>query len=142
MTANQQCPDCGSPLRPCICNRQKTPKRLRSKSFTEKYDGTGDRYGYLFQEIRDLPCWLALANYAGPGHRGCDRGVQGRHTAHHVGRTDAEGLLPGCGRAHDLYAGLGGAQTVAVFRGWLDLNGYRLEVIALAYVESVREQLA
>ena len=37
-----------------------------------------------------------------------------------LGYYDADGLIPGCGAAHDLYAGLGGRKTVAHFRAWLE----------------------
>jgi hypothetical protein len=86
-----------------------------------------------------MPCWLNRMGYRGPGHERCGPGVQGGHTAHHVGRRDAEGLLPGCGAAHDLYAGLGGSSRLREFRGWLEAMGYDLKVVARAYVRRTQE---
>lgn len=80
-----------------------------------------------------MPCWLAQARYVGPGHRECGVGVQGGHTAHHVGRKDADGLVPGCGRAHDLYAGLGSGTTVRAFAAWMKDSGWDLEEVAMRY---------
>lgn len=144
MGARQMCPECGSPLDPCKCERTAEPRawnstlaagrKARPRSFTERTRNATARYGPLFRAIRDLPCWLDSVGYRGSGHRRCGPGVQGGHTAHHVARTDAQGLLPGCGAAHDLYAGYGGAETVAEFRAFLDFGGYELERVALAYV--------
>lgn len=108
---------------------------MKRRSFSQKYKGDGLRYGTLFVRVRDMPCWLAVEGYAGPGHDGCGLGVQGGHTAHHVGRNDDEGLIPGCGKAHDLYAGLGGRATVMHFRDWLNRHAYRLDDVALEYVK-------
>ena len=109
--------------------------RIKRRSFSQKYKGDGPRYGTLFVRVRELPCWLAQAGYDGPGHEGCGLGAQGGHTAHHVGRNDADGLIPVCGRAHDLCAGLGGRTTIAHFRDWLNRKAYRLDEVALNYVE-------
>ena len=155
--AYQQCPDCGSPLRPCICDRDlgrpapgstlRTKKELRTRSFSNMFDGRGDRYGVLFLAIREMRCWLWVENYYGPGHECCTKGVQdspnSQHpegaTAHHVGRFDEQGLIPGCGAAHDLYKGLGGRTTIQRFRAWLDENGINLQEVALGYVEAAKE---
>lgn len=113
----------------------KRPRRFSSTSFSKKYaDPKGSRYGGLFLVVRVLRCWLDGAGYFGPGHRECGLGVQGGHTAHHVGRLDEEGLIPGCGRAHDLYARLGGIETVEAFDAWLEETGYGIEETALIYV--------
>jgi len=155
MSATQRCRKCGSPLRPCKCKRDRgrsvpnstlrtrttlsttkpltAKKKIKARSFSERYDGTGEEYGPVFRIIRLLPCWLALVGYFGPGHEACGRGEQGGHTAHHVGKTDAEGMLPGCGRAHDLYANRGSARTQRTFRAWLAERGYDLVAVALMY---------
>ena len=112
----------------------KRSRMKRPKSFSQKYDGTGERYGPLFLAVRGMQCWLEEERYVGPGHEGCWRGAQGGHTAHHLGRLDREGLIPGCGRAHDLYAGLGGALTVQHFRDWLAVRGCSLNEVGQLYV--------
>lgn len=137
MSATQLCPECGSPLRPCKCQRVKKAPGWRRNVVTEK----GTRYGPLFTAVKKLPCWLKAEGYRGRGHESCGPGVQqgqysapDGHTAHHVGRYDEEGLLPVCGRAHDLSAGLGGRTTQKEFRSWLDRNGISLERRALDYL--------
>ena len=113
------------------------------KSFSTKYPAHHDglRYGVLFRAVRKLPCWLCEVGYTGPGHvAGAGTfGAQGGHTAHHVGRLDADGLLPCCGAAHDLYAGLGGAKTIAHFREWLAREEFTLRLVAVQYVERARD---
>lgn len=116
------------------------PKPLRARSFSQTHkDPEADRYGQLFQIVRVLRCWLDRERY--PGHV-CGLGAQGGHTAHHVGRKDEDGLIPGCGAAHDLYAGLGGRETQRVFRKWLREGGVTLEEIGFAYVEDARRSAA
>lgn len=146
--ARQICPDCGSPLVPCKCEDDrrsvpgstlKTRTRLSAKPFSKKYDGTGERYGALFRFVRDMKCWLSIEGYRGPGHEWCRDGVQGGSTAHHTGRKDEEGLVPGCGAAHDLYAGLGGRSTRKAFRAWLDSKGLSIERVGLLYVAKANE---
>lgn len=109
------------------------PKRKpRRRSFSERYkDPNGPRYGQLFLIVRVLACWLKVEGY--PGHE-CGPGAQGGHTAHHVGRYDRDGLIPGCGRAHDLYAGLGGRTEQEEFKAWLREGGVTLKEIGFAYV--------
>ncbi len=158
--AGQQCPECGSPLKPCKCDRDRgratpgstlrTKSKFRVLSFSKKYDGTGPRYGPLFRTVRDLTCWLRREGYQGPGHYpSCGRGVQdsphatleqgwGR-TAHHVGRLDEEGLIPCCGKAHDILAGLGSRTTQQRFRAWLDERGFTLRQVGLLYVAQAKE---
>ncbi len=87
-----------SPIRRTTWLNRTTPlkrTRIKRQSFSAKYDGTGPRYGTLFVRVRDMPCWLAEEGYSGPGHERCGLGSQGGHTAHHMGRVDSEGLLPG-----------------------------------------------
>jgi len=145
VSANQMCGECGSPLRPCKCERdqgRKAPgnttlrvrKRIKARSFSQTHDGKGERYGWLFRLVRRRACFLRVMGYRGLGHEGCGDGAQGGSTAHHVGRPDVEGLLPVCGRAHDLCAGLGGRTTVARFRAWLAEGGHTLKEMALRYV--------
>lgn len=85
-----------------------------------------------------MPCWLATRGYNGPGHTGCYIGVQGGHTAHHIGRDDVDGLLPVCGRAHDLCANITGLRAQLHFRAWMEEHGHTLESVALEFIEQVR----
>ena len=114
-------------------------KKIRTKSFSQKYkDPDGKRYGGLFLRVRVLRCWLEREGYRGRGHPACGPGVQGGHTAHHLGRNDEDGLIPGCGAAHDLYAGLGGNETQEEFKGWLRAGGVTLAEVGQAYVNDAR----
>ena len=136
MPATQQCPECGSPLTPCKCDKPKKPRtRLRRRPFAETR--TDDRYGPTFEAVRRLPCMLAVLRYDGPKHESCGPGVQGGHTAHHVGKLDREGLLPGCGLAHDLYAGIAGRRPQLAFDGWLKEHGLDLAAIAFGIADSM-----
>ena len=139
--ATQLCPECGSPLRPCKCQRGKKRTGWKADVVTDK----GTRYGPLFRAVKAMPCWLKAEGYRDRGHEECGPGVQmgmysrlDGHTAHHVGRYDEEGLLPVCGRAHDLSAGLGGRTTQLAFRAWLDRRGLSLDRLALDYVGRAR----
>ena len=117
----------------------RTTSTIRTVPFFKMYDGTGKRYGQLFYIVRVLLCALCKRGYRGAGHPECGLGAQGGHTAHHVGRFDREGLIPGCGAAHDLYAGLGGEATIREFRGWLLRNGLTLEGLGQEYVEKAKK---
>ncbi|KKM21364.1 hypothetical protein LCGC14_1636090 [marine sediment metagenome] len=146
--AQQLCDGCGSPFRPCKCGDDRgrrvgnstlrVRKPLRARSFTEKYDGTGERYGPDFERVKHLPCELCRLGYVGPGHDrsegSLELGEQGGPTAHHVGRYDRDGLIPCDGAAHDLMAGLGGRTRQKRFKAWLAANGYDLKALALQYV--------
>lgn len=123
--------------KPAPGKKPRKARRIKRRSFSEKYkDPEGKRYGELFMIVRLLSCWLCDEKYEGPGHKvgDCAIGAQGGHTAHHVGRYDADGLIPGGGKAHDLYAGLGGSGTVAHFRGWLGSKHVTLKQVGLEYV--------
>lgn len=113
---------------------------LRARSFSQRFPKThpGPRYGPLFRAVRAMPCWLELQLYDGPGHQGCGPGQQGGHTAHHLGRLDEDGLIPGCGRAHDLYVGRGGRTTVRHFAQWMQRFGFTLKGVGLEHVEKAR----
>lgn len=114
-------------------------RRLKARPFTAAHsDPASPRYGQLFMIVRVMRCWLDREGYRDAGHYECGRGVQGGHTAHHVGRLDADGLIPGCGAAHDLYAGLGGEETLRIFRRWLREGGATLAEIGQGYVEDAR----
>lgn len=117
--ATQICPECKSPLRPCLCDpaRQKRPRgwnstlpvarsrmkastRLRSRSLEEKYGDDPERYGPLFREVRDRMECFGLTYL--PGHV-CDLGYAPA-TAHHIddrGHLDRHGLVRVCGALHD-----------------------------------------
>ena len=117
----------------------------RGRTFTERYrDPEGPRYGQLFMIVRVMRCWLCEEGYEGPGHKvgACARGAQGGHTAHHTGRLDADGLIPGGGAAHDLYAGLGGHGTQQHFKRWLKAKGVTLTEVGLRYVARARTVIA
>ena len=111
----------------------------RKRSFSERYpkDHNGPRYGKLFRAVRRQPCWLLEARYRGPKHERCGPGAQGGHTAHHLGREDAAGMIPGCGLAHDLYANIAGRIPQQEFDAWLEQRGETLEQAGLRYVASV-----
>jgi len=127
--------------------RQRKTK-IKARSFTEKYaDQDAERYGKLFMVVRVMRCWLCKMGYDGPGHRmdgsqDLQRGVQGGHTAHHLHRLDREGMIPGDGAAHDLYAGLGGSATQQYFKWWLRERNLTLEQLGLEYVELARTVVA
>ena len=144
MTATQQCGECRSPLRPCKCDRApKKKKGIKQRSFSQVHDGTGDRYGPAFERVRGLPCWLLVEGYDGLGHPQCGPGDQRWDpTACHLKKKDSEGLLSGCGAAHDLYDGIGGRTTLKVFRAWLELRGFVLEVIGKQFYREAMEGLA
>ena len=115
------CPDCGSPLVPCRCERERDGgrkvrrpgstlradprKRMKARTLEEKFGDDPLRYGTLFREIRLLPCFGST--YL-PGHV-CGLGYAPA-TAHHLGKTDLDGLLPVCGHMHDQV----GEQTLEV----------------------------
>lgn len=115
------------------------------KGFSKRYTGKGPRYGPLFKAVRDLPCHFCVEGYVGPGHEDGGRtlGQQGGPTAHHIGRLDAQGMIPVDGGAHDLCAGRGGDTSIAHFRAWLEEKEglpwrEALEAIGLRYIERVR----
>ena len=126
---------------------QRAYTALPKRSFSEKYPANhpGPKYGPLFRALRDRArggeCWLCDAGYQGPGHKigDCALGVTGGPTAHHCGRLDEHGMLPGGGQAHDLFHGLGGETTIAHFRDWLDRQPKGLDAVGLAYVAEMEE---
>jgi hypothetical protein len=110
---------------------------VKRTSFSERYTGNGPRYGQLFRAVRKMPCWLLTQKYTGKGHESCGFGAQGGWTAHHVGRNDKDGLVPCCGAAHDLLAGLGGSSTRQEFEAWLKRYGFDLKEVGKRYVARV-----
>lgn len=124
---------------------RKTPlrpgsSRLRSRSFTELHgDDEDPRYGVIFKAMRRMECALAVLGYRGPGHEGCGPGQQrATPTACHLSKKDPTLMLPGCGRAHDLYDGRGGRTAAAHFRAWLKSTGKTLHEWARVWLERVR----
>jgi hypothetical protein len=85
-----------------------------------------------------MDCWLKTVGYAGPGHDGCGPGQQGGHTAHHLGRNDEDGLLPVCGRAHDLVVFRCANSTADHFIDWLKRHDYELRDVGERYVVKAR----
>jgi hypothetical protein len=94
-----------------------------------RWKRTEYRYGKLWEAVKREPCFLS---WHVPGHK-CGIGVRPA-TAHHLGRLDAEGLVPCCGKAHDLCHD----QPWRV-RKALDLAGApTLEEIGMEYVRRAR----
>lgn len=107
---------------------------MRTRSFTQVHDGQGDRYGPAFHRVRDLVCWLATQGYDGPGHPECGPGQQRWDpTACHIAHYDYEGIINGCGAAHDLYDGRGGESSVRHFRAWIEGRGEDLRTVGVAF---------
>ena len=73
------------------------PGKLRSRGVMERHKDDPFRYGVLFTTVRQ---WLCFGVEHLPGHI-CGLGYA-PPTAHHLGKTDLDGLLPVCGRLHDL----------------------------------------
>ena len=105
------CPECGSPLVPCKCERERKrgmisrfgstlranpKKRMKARTLREKFKDRPWKYGQVFEAVRKLPC--AGRVYV-PGHE-CGPGVAPA-SAHHLGRDDLDGLVPACARFHD-----------------------------------------
>ena len=105
------CPECGSPLSPCKHEREaKRPmlqgwnttlrtdpkKRMRSRTLQEKFGDDPLRYGPVLELVRLRPCFGK--SYL-PGHA-CALGYA-PPSAHHLGETDLDGLVPVCGALHD-----------------------------------------
>jgi len=102
------CPDCGSPLVPCKCDRKwkvgrfgstlKTDpkKKLRARTLAERAEENPLRYGPVFLKVREKPC--AGRVYL-PGHE-CGLGYAPA-SAHHIGKDDLDGLVPACAAFHD-----------------------------------------
>lgn len=103
------CPNCGSPLKPCKCERGddriarfgstlkvRPKKKLKVRSLKERFKDKPLEYGQVFDEIKVERCF-GIEEL--PGHR-CGIGVAGS-TAHHIGKDDLAGLLPSCGKLHD-----------------------------------------
>lgn len=120
---------------------------LGKKSFSERYPEThiGPRYGSAFRAVRRLArqgeCVAVRYGYRGRGHEGCGRGSRRLNpTAIHLGHFDAEGLLPGCGRFHDLVDGYGSEETVREFETWVRTGlGRSLRDLGLEYVQRTVE---
>lgn len=105
------CPECGSPLVPCRCEREKKrgmisrfgstlranpKKRFKGRTLKERFKGQPWKYGQVFEAVRKLPC--AGRVYL-PYHE-CGPGVAPA-SAHHLGNDDLDGLVPACSRFHD-----------------------------------------
>ena len=106
---SQMCPDCGSPFRPCKCERgdkrvsrfgstlkANPAKKLKARTLEERFKDNPLRYGVVFNRVRTWPCfgieWL-------PGHK-CRLGYAPA-TAHHLGKDDLDGMVPVCSWLHD-----------------------------------------
>lgn len=105
------CPDCGSPLVPCKCEREREKgmisrfgstlkanpkKRMKTRTLAEKFKDEPLRYGVVFKRVRRYPCAgrVYFADHV------CGPGVAPA-SAHHLGYDDLDGLVPSCGRFHD-----------------------------------------
>lgn len=71
--------------------------KLRRRGVMERYKDDPDRYGDAFLGIRELPCF---ARRYLPGSE-CGLGYAPA-SAHHLGEKDSEGLVPCCGKHHDM----------------------------------------
>jgi len=105
------CEECGSPLIPCRCQREKErgmisrfgstlksnpKKRMKTRTLREKFKDQPFKYGIIFDYVRTMPC---AGRIFIPGHE-CGVGVA-PPSAHHLGNDDLDGLVPACGRFHD-----------------------------------------
>ena len=134
------CPECGSPLVPCKCEREKKrgmisrfgstlranpKKRLRSRTLEEKFGDDPLRYGPVFKRVRGYPCFgtiYFLGHRCGPGYAPA--------SAHHVGYDDLDGLLPVCGLLHDQV----GEKALKVEKRLRRAGMPSIEAIAKSYV--------
>lgn len=154
--ASQLCPECGSPLRPCKCDRDeyasppgavanstlgvrkgkrlKSKTRLTARSFSEKYADDVLRYGPLFELVREMRCFGLVYARDVPPHK-CDVGYAPA-SAHHLDskdHLDARGLLPVCGRMHD---------QVETFPKEIPLaEGWTIEKLGRLYVAKAARKL-
>lgn len=75
----------------------RSTKKLKRRTLKERYGHDPLSYGVLFEKVREWPCagkvHLPHQHRCGPGYR--------PPTAHHLGKTDVEGLVPCCGALHD-----------------------------------------
>ena len=137
MTVEQMCAECGSPLRPCRCERPKKSKAWNSTlpqgSFADAR--TDERYGPAWERVKKLPCVLYTLNFYGVGHQCCGYGEMTGHTAHHLSRLDRDGIIPCCGKAHDLLHNRGSKRTQATFRTWTEANAVDWQAVGLRYYE-------
>lgn len=128
-----------TPLRPGKKTLERTTelrpkKRLRARSFCERFADDPLRYGPLFEIVRRARCFVLdltrRHSCSGPG----------RHTAHHEGETDLGGLLPCCGFVH---RGLEGSvnRTRLEYLEELGLDEGTLAGIASFHVRSALEEL-
>ncbi len=113
--AIQQCGECGSPLRPCKCERAKEPhrpRRIKVRSFREVHKNDPLTYGVLYDRIarsaKAGECILKdlVDIETGDVHECSD---QWRATAHHSPTVGSGGndrsCGPVCGFADDLVHG-------------------------------------
>ena len=133
------CPDCGSPLKPCKCERgderrsrygstlkYRPGKKLRGRTLEERFKDQQLRYGLLFREIRLLLCFgveYLPGHICGPGYA--------PPTAHHLGKLDLDGLLPVCGLLHDEV----GEKALEVEKRLRTAGKPSLEAIGKGYVQ-------
>ena len=97
----QMCPECGSPLRPCKCDRpKKKPRRMKSRSFKAVHADNPLVYGPIFEEIRRLArtgaCILAGETDFETGQEHVCQDVW-RATAHHSPHVGSGGTDRSCG---------------------------------------------
>lgn len=104
--------------------------RLKRRSLAERTKDDPDRYGDLFEAVRRMPCFGR--KYL-PGHE-CELGYAPA-SAHHLGRQDSEGMVPVCGRLHDLCEMRTSEVEVMLQRA----GSPSLEELGQMYVERARE---
>ena len=134
----QQCPDCKSPLRPCICEREDkrrsrygstlkvNPKtKLRTRTLEEKFGDDPGKYGPLFEAVRPLPCFALTYLPSSP----CGLGYAPA-SAHHLEERDVGGLVPSCSLHHDMM----GERTLEVERLLREAGSPSLQAIGKGYL--------
>ncbi|MFP3947118.1 MAG: hypothetical protein ACLFWG_00175 [Longimicrobiales bacterium] len=134
---------------PCACEREEERgrgyrrrnselvrySRLRSRSWSERR--TVLRHGPVWETVRLEPCiWLLVD----PGHE-CRRSVRGGHTAHHLGRSDLDGLVPAGGLVHDRLHGRPGEPPSVAAAELLEATGLTLEEHGRRHVERAVRRL-
>jgi hypothetical protein len=105
-------------------------KPLRSRTLTERFQDDPTRYGPLWKVVRVLPC---VGRMVDPGHE-CGPGYAPA-TAHHLGKTDLEGLVPVCGALHDVL------HQRHKCREWEERAGVDLAALGGKYVKGAAERL-
>lgn len=76
----------------------RSTKPMKRRSLKERFKDRPECYGPIFLLVRQEPCFAARVL---PTLHACGLGYAPA-SAHHLGDTDLDGLLPACGRMHDV----------------------------------------